>query len=186
MAAASTMLLASMAVGNAYSQAQASKAQGIAEQAQAEQNARLAEMQAKDAEARGEREAGLQRQRTRALIGKQKATLAAQGLSISDGTALELIGQTAEFGEADAATIRQNAYREAFGYRSQAMNYRNQGEFSYMGRRNEAHNTLLTGGMQAAAYGSDWIDSKFKSTPKSTPVKANNAGQSNKDRGNYA
>lgn len=152
-ASAAMAVMAMSSISNAYAQSNAAKSQGEFQKQQAEQNARLAEMQAKETEAAGEKQADQHRAKVRALIGSQKAGLAAQGIDIGAGSAVELFGQTAEAGEDDAATIRLNAYRQAYGIRQQGMNTKNQGQFDYLSGRAEARNTLLTGGMQAASYG---------------------------------
>lgn len=152
-ATAAMSIMAMSSLASAYTQSQAAKTQGEFQKQQAEQNARLAEMQAKETEAAGEKQAAQHRAKVKALVGSQKAALAAQGIDIGAGTALDLIGQTTEAGEDDAATIRMNAYKQAFGIRQEAQMGVNQGQFDYLSGRNEARNTLLTGGLQALSYG---------------------------------
>lgn len=156
-ASAGMAVMAMSSIGNAVAQSSAAKSQGEFQKQQAEQNARLAELQAKEAEQAGEKEAQQHRKKVRAMIGSQKAGLAAQGIDIGSGSALELFGETAEMGEMDAATIRKNSYRQAFGLRQQASMTRSQGRFDYMSSRAEARNTLLTGGLQAAGYGLEGV-----------------------------
>jgi hypothetical protein len=152
-ATAAMAVMAMSSIGNAVAQSSAAKTQGEFARQQADENARLAELQAKETEEAGEKEASQQRAKVRALVGKQKASFAAQGIDIGSGTAADVFGETEEFGEQDAATIRKNAYRQAFGFRQQGQNMRNQGQFDYMAGRAEAKNTLLTGGISAVGYG---------------------------------
>lgn len=166
-ASAAMAIMAMSSAGNAYAQSNAAKTQGEFQKQQAEQNARLAEMQAKETEEAGEKQSQQHRAKVKALVGSQKAALAAQGIDIGSGSALDLIDQTTAAGEDDAATIRLNAYRQAFGIRQQGANTRNQGQFDYMAGRAESRNTLLTGGMQAASYGLE-AKSKYDSYKKST------------------
>lgn len=139
-------------------QATAAERQGAYEQGVYNVDAQLADQQAADAIARGKEAETRQRQATRGLIGAQRATLAAQGIDVSTGSALDVQADTAALGELDALTIRNNAAREAFGYRVQAMDYRNQGAMAALAGKNQAaalrnqsYSTLLTGA--ANTYG---------------------------------
>ena len=46
--------------------------------------------------------------------------MAANGVDLSSGSPLDILGDTAMYGELDALTIRSNAEREAYGYRVQS------------------------------------------------------------------
>lgn len=91
-----------------------------------EMNAKLADRAAKDALDRGALEEQKQRQKTAALIGNQKAAMAANGVDLTFGSPLDTIVDTAVLGELDALTIRSNAYREERDIRQQGANYRGQ------------------------------------------------------------
>ncbi len=113
------------AVG-AYGQYQAGQAQaGQARyQAQvAENNRVISEQQARDAEMRGQLAENERRRQTGALIGRQRTALAANGVLVDDGSALDITSDTAALGEVDALTLRANAAREAYGYRAQGNNF---------------------------------------------------------------
>ncbi len=113
-------------------------------------NARLAEQQAEDALARGREAEGLQRLKTRVTIGSQRARMAASGVDISaEGSAIDLVADTARLGELDALTIRNNAAREAWGYRTQATDYRMRGDIARTEGTYGAIGTLLTTGSRA-------------------------------------
>lgn len=84
------------------------------------------------------------RAKVRQMVGSQRATLAANGVDLGSGTALDLIGETAMFGEADALTLRYNAAREAWGYGTNADNYRTEGVVARTNGRNAAKGTYLT------------------------------------------
>lgn len=90
----------------------------------AEQNAADNELRAVEALRRGGQEEEAQRRQTAVLLGRQRAALAAGGVDTGSGTALNLQEDAAAFGEQDAQTIRDNALREAWGYRRGAENYR--------------------------------------------------------------
>jgi len=115
-------------------------------------NARLAEQQAEDALARGREAERRMRTDVRRTIGSQRARLAASGVDISaEGSAVDLFADTARLGELDALTIRNNAAREAWGYRTQAVDYRARGDLARREGTYRAVGTLLTTG--ARAYG---------------------------------
>jgi hypothetical protein len=67
-----------------------------------------------------------QRLKTAQLKGTQTARMAANGVALDSGSALDVLTSTDVMGEADANTIRDNAGKEAYGYKSQAANYRAQ------------------------------------------------------------
>ena len=134
----------------ARNQAQAITQQAAMDTFTFQQNAKIAEFQAADAIDRGEvkaRDYGLQ---VRKLIGAQRARLAAQGMYLDTGDALSIQEETAMLGALDVITIRENAYREAFGYKTQALNYNAQAAFAPLTGKAKANQTLLTGGLQFA------------------------------------
>lgn len=83
----------------------------------AEYNARVSEVQADDAIARGREEEQRHRKAVRGLIGSQRAALAASGVDVNAGNAVDIQADSAEMGELDALTIRTNAAREAWGFK---------------------------------------------------------------------
>lgn len=141
-----------------------SKAQGqkAAGKAQAE-NARfragvarnnkiLADRASADATLRGESDARLQEQRTRQLIGRQRAILAANGIVVDQDSALDITEDTASIGAMDAETIRRNAAREALNFDAQGANFvaqsqllENEGNSSASAGRRESFGTVLGG-----------------------------------------
>lgn len=119
-------------------------------------NAQLAEEQAADAIARGHEAEGRHRRGARQMAGAQRARLAAQGIAVDSGSALDIQAETHALSELDALTIRNNAKREAWGFRVDAWNSRVRGQLSQQAGRNEArmarqrgYSTLLTGATQA-------------------------------------
>lgn len=87
-------------------------------------NAQIADWQAKDTIARGDKAAGAARLKSRQLKGSQRAALAANGVDLGFGSALDILNDTDLFGEIDAETIRDNAAREAWAIRQQAAGLR--------------------------------------------------------------
>lgn len=151
-----TALLASAAASvfgsfyQARAQASAQRIQGLYEKQIYETNARLAELQAQDAIRRGEEEAEEYKRRVRQVIGAQRAAFGAQGVDVSFGSPLDIQEETAQLGALDALMIKNNAWREAWGYRVQALDYRRRGELSFLQAKQKSRQTLLTGGLQAA------------------------------------
>jgi hypothetical protein len=142
-----TIALVAAGIGTAvagYSQYQS----GQAQKDLAKTNARIAEESASDSRRRGQIEEDRRRALTRQQLGSQKAAFGANGVVSSTGTALGLLSETAEYGELDALTIRNNAAREAFGYRIEAVNSRTRGRIASQEGTLGAASTLLGGGAQ--------------------------------------
>lgn len=138
--------LTALAAGTAaYGQYQSGKFQ----EAQAKTNAELAEHQALDAQRRGAIAEEEQRARVRALLGAQRSTFGANNVVSSTGSPLGILTETAQYGELDALTVRNNAAREAFGYRVDSMNSRNRGQLARLQGNYGAAATLLAGGAQS-------------------------------------
>ena len=121
--------LAMTALGT-MQQMSAARAEGKAAQQAADyraavdrNNSIIAERQAADARERGAIAERAQRQKTRQLIGRQRAALAGSGQVVDVGSALDITVDTAGIGEVDALTVRANAEREAMGYEVNAMNF---------------------------------------------------------------
>lgn len=136
-----------------YVQKEAYKAKGDYEQAMGEINARRAEFQAEDSIKRGERDAAKVKKEGKRLRGAQRAAMAAQGIEVNDGSALAIQEDTAALAAEDATTVKNNAWREAWGFKVQASDYRAAGRMAKMAARREGRTSFLTGGMQAASYG---------------------------------
>lgn len=153
-------------VATSIMQADAMEQQGRFQREQAEVNAQLMERQANDALVRGQFEAGRQEQKARAVAAAGRvAAAAAGGVKIDVGSPAEAMASTNTLGAVDSMMIKNNAYREAWGYKIEASNKRFEGQMADIGARAEARNTLLSGGISAAksmyAY-------KGATTPKTT------------------
>lgn len=98
-----------------------------------------------------------QRAQTSLIEGKQRASLASQGGDITDGSAVDIIGDTARAGESDALTIRSNAARQAWGYEVAGAGYGAQAGLSGMQAANATANlpfgigSSLLGGASSVA-----------------------------------
>jgi hypothetical protein len=129
--------------------AQRQQANAVLDQASFEQ--KLAGLNAADAVTRGDVAANRLESQTRVLVGTQRATLAAQGVDVASGSAVDLQSQTAGFGALDAQTIRNNAAREALGYTTNAQMGMTAARATASQIRQDSVNTLLTGA--AKTYG---------------------------------
>jgi multidrug efflux pump subunit AcrA (membrane-fusion protein) len=107
---------------------QTKQAAGQAQQAKfaakiASNNQKSSEAAANDAIERGN-EAELQNRRKYAqLAGTQRASFASRGVDLDEGSALGQLDDTMMFSNVDSNIIRENAGREAWGYRNQGANY---------------------------------------------------------------
>lgn len=159
MGAESGLLAASFAAQSAssaaggYAQGQALRAQADYESTMANINARNAELEADDALKRGEMAAQEARKKSKQLQGAQRAAAAASGISADTGSVAELRAEADLFGKIDADQIRNNAWREAFGLKAQAAEVKGRAKFNSQTARIQARQSLLTGGMNAVAYG---------------------------------
>lgn len=163
---------ATLAAGalSAYNQYQTGKYSA----AVAEQNADVAEAQAQDSINRGNAQAEQVRRQNRQAAGTQAAIMGATGADLSTGGALDVFGDTAQFGTLDALTTVNNAQREAYGYQVQSANYNAQAASARKQGNMGAATTLLTTPLQAyGAYqmaGGTWSPFSQKAAPISAAV----------------
>ena len=145
------MAISSLAEG--YGQNKALNARADFEDAQGDINARLSLMRAEDAMKRGDQSAAEYQKKASLIKGTQRANLAAQGIALDEGSALAIQEQTAEIAAKDVLNIKNNAWREAWGFEVEAMNHRGNAKMNALSMRGQADAALLTGGMQALSYG---------------------------------
>lgn len=106
-------------------QAQSQQAMYGYQAAVARNNQIQADRMATDSEERGRIAEDRARLRTRALAGTQTAALAGQGTDLA-GSPTDILGDTAAAGETDALTVRNNAARKAWGYRTKGVEFGNE------------------------------------------------------------
>jgi len=140
-------------ITGSISEAGAIKSQAAYESQQLQMNSKLADLQAKSAIRVGKENAENYRRQVKQTIGSQRAIMAAQGIDISTGSALDIQTDTAEWGAVDALTIKNNAFREAAGYKIEAIGYRGQADFTTSAAKYRARNTLISGGLSAINQG---------------------------------
>jgi hypothetical protein len=154
----------------AHRSTQAQKASATYNRRVEEQNARLAELQAQDTEARGRLEEDTYRRRLGQLQGQQLSALATTGVELGSGSALGLRQDIAMAGDLDALTIRMNTQREAYANRlggtsalAQAGLSRLQAGYAQPGL---AAGLSLAG--SAGQYASMWYAGRPQSSPRTT------------------
>ena len=121
-AIAGTVLSAGASAYSASQQAKASRDSDNYNAAVGRNNAQIAEWQAQDAVARGNKDVQTHMQKVAAMKGKQTASMAARGLDLSEGTPINILTDTDYMGAQDAVNIKHNASKEAWAYRNQASN----------------------------------------------------------------
>ena len=125
--------------------------EGKVASATGETNRRLSIAQANDELLRGSLEEQRYRREVAQIVGAQKAVFGARNVAVT-GTPLDLLSDTAQIGEEDALTIRNNAARQAWGYRNQANESSRWGGAQQRNARGRAAGTLLTSGAQAYGF----------------------------------
>jgi hypothetical protein len=114
-----------------------------------ERNARYTDWNAQDAIKRGEADEQEVIRETKRVMGAQTAAAAAQGVKVNEGSALALQEETAVAGAQARETVKNNAWREAFGFRVEAQETRMKARLTKEIGAKEANATLLTGGLKA-------------------------------------
>jgi hypothetical protein len=159
-------MLGAVAQAQGQKHAAASKAAEYEYQAKIDDNNRkVAEWKAADAKSRGAKEEASHRVKVAALKGRQRSALAASGVVVDSGSALDILGDTASLGELDALTIRSNAEREAYENKVDASNLAANAGMKRMGAKNSliagkigATTSLLTG---AGSVANKWYNYKY-------------------------
>jgi hypothetical protein len=144
-----TIALAASAVFSAVAAGQ----QGNYADKVAQNNALSTKYAADDAIARGAVEEQKTRDQTRAVMGRQRAALAANGIDSTSGTGSLLLQDSAASGEFDALTVRNNAMKQAYGLNVQSDNLLAEGKAAKAAGRNQAIGSILTSGSKAYSQG---------------------------------
>lgn len=159
-----TLLVASMlfTAGAGYVQGKSQEDAGKYQAAVSKQNAELSDLRASQAATIGSIQEEQHRAKVRQMAGAQRAQYAANGIDLGSGVVQDMLDQTITMGETDALTIRYNAMNEAWGYRTQAVNDRNEGRFAEWSGKQQKRGTFMTtaanlvgqgiGGYQAGVF----------------------------------
>ena len=135
----------------------------------AENNAKIAEQQADYALRKGEQDAVTQSMKGAAIAGRVRAAQAANAIDINTGSAVDVQESQREQSVLDTETVMHNSQMEAYGYRSQAQDFRGQsgmsrasGEMATQEARNRSFGSLLEG---ASAVAGSWGKLPKSSSP---------------------
>lgn len=152
MAATAGFAAAGLSATSAVNSAAATEAQGSYQSAMFQINSKFADLQGDEAIRLGDKEADKVKTNAERVVGSQRAILAAQGLDVDIGSAVDIQEDTRAQAETAAMSIKNNAWREAWGFKQEAITGTYKGKFASMAAGNSANATLLTGGIQAAGY----------------------------------
>ena len=151
--AIATVASTTLGIVNGVQQGKATQAQYNYQAQIDRKNAKIAEANAAQARQEGIEESRMQRIKTLQKVGAQQTAMAANGIDISTGTALDTIEDTAAMGELDALTTRYNAETKGLAYDHQANNFNNQANLDVFAGKN----AYKTGMMNAVGTGLDGI-----------------------------
>jgi hypothetical protein len=146
------LVMSAVSMGvSAYSSNKQTKAANQAAQYNAEmakRNQEVANLQAVDAQQRGDLEEKQFRLNLSKQKGEMRAGAGASGAVVDTGSALDNLLDTVEYGELDALTIRHNTAMEVWGFKNQAANMYGQSELFRTSKQSvglATGSTLLTG-----------------------------------------
>jgi len=141
-----------------YFSAATQKSNLNAQAAIAESNARMAEGSAQSALARGNQQVAAHTLRTGQLRGRQRAALAANGVDLGAGSSAEVQASTKILSDIDRHQIEANAIYEAWGLRTQKVNYQNQALMARSEAKGSNPGAALAGSLlgSAGSVASSW------------------------------
>ena len=134
---------AAMSAYSAYNQSQQSKAAYNYQAEVGRNNAKIAEWNAQEVTRQGEQELIAHQRKVAALTGTQRAAFGSRGIDLSEGSALNILSDTAYLGEQDAITIKDNTAKKAWQARMQGYNDSTNAEL--LQSRADGENPLLSG-----------------------------------------
>lgn len=166
----SGLLGTGMSVYGQMQQGQAAKAQASYQAQVAQRNKQVLEYQAQDRAAQGQQQEEQHRLKVRQLMGTQRAALSASGVTLDDGSAVDLLTDTATIGEMDAQTIKSNTAKDIWAIRNQQQGLdadstllMSRGQAAAQSGTVGAVGSLLGGAGRVAG---DWYKFAVDSTPK--------------------
>lgn len=123
------------------------------EKEQAKTNAMFMEIQKNEILKQGDNQAEQREEAVRGMLGRQKVDLAAQGIDIDSGTAADLQAETRRFGDEDIASIKNNAWKQAWGIEVEKKNMLQDVSMRHKGELQASQNQMLTDGIRAVGSG---------------------------------
>jgi len=158
---------------------------GIQGQYQANQyqfNSQIAGIQAEQAIAVGERNVQLTEMREKQIKGAQRAGFAGQGVVVGPGSTADVLQDTAHQASQDIMTLRNNAWRQAWGFKVESETEASKAGFAKLAAANTVRNTILSGAASGLSdfekgaywgYKADW----FSQGKHSVPILDRSSGQ---------
>ena len=140
-------------IGSAFAAKENARAQRALNDAQGRINQKLIGVKKRDVIHRMDRDIYNYKTKINQTIGSQRAKMAALGLDLESGSALDIQMDTAWVGAQDEITIRTNAWKEAFGLDTQSLSFDAQNAFSNLTGRQQANSAMLAGTTSAFAGG---------------------------------
>lgn len=134
----------------------------------AAQNARLANEQAADAADRGRLEAQRHWRKVAQLKGQQQASMAANGIDTSFGSAASIAEDTAMLAGEDAEQIYKGAYQEGRGYEINSANHRSEEQAQKMRGKSAMVSGIFSAASSALSGASQYSSLKAKIAPPSS------------------
>ena len=125
----------------------------------ANNNAAVAKQNAQYAIDVGNTQMQAKQQQTASMIGSERAMYGAAGVEDNSGSAVRVQSDTARLGAIDAATIKNNAARQAYGYQVQAAGFQGQASMDQAAGNLNAFSSIIGG---ASSIGSKWSDYQNK------------------------
>lgn len=135
---------ATAVVGTAYAMNAEKKAAAYNAQVDV-QNAKLANTQAQNANAMGSYEADQARIRGNLMRGQQLATMAANNVDVTTGSAADILGDTAMTTATDERQARINAAQRAYGFQVQSLSDMGAAQYAKYQGKTQATGTLISG-----------------------------------------
>lgn len=134
-------------------------------------NNRLSGIYADQAMKEGEETVSQIRDAKTKILGAQRASLAAQGVSITSGSAADILAETELNAEMDVITAKNQAWKKAWGIRVEAEKANIESRMMAQATQNEIANSILTRNLNIASslvsaysYGKGSPSAKIKST----------------------
>lgn len=137
----------------AGAEAEALRQQGEYQARIYEFNAKLQDIFSADAIRRGDADAAAVMREARQVRGAQRASFAAQGVEVDAGSAYDVQAETDYHAKLDALEVKNNAWREAWGYKVQKLDLEMRADLARKGGQAAADASWLSGGLKAFGYG---------------------------------
>lgn len=152
---ASSLMEASMAtsavssIATGFENAAAIKAQGNYQTSVANVNSAIAKLRASQTIQAGDIVAARKKSQTRQEVGAFRAAAGGSGIDVNVGSPATVQSSVQTAGDMDVLTIKNNAARAAWGYRTQEIQDSFEGQFSQLTAKSKATQSVITGGLSA-------------------------------------